>query len=169
MTTPKDKKATTLFQKLQPFLVGSLSGSIASMVIQPIDTVKVLIQVRREEAGHNKVNLSPVSIAKEVIERDGFWSLYKGLDSAILRQLVYAGVRLGLYKTIEDYYLDTYNRKLEFGEKLVASLSTGAIGAVVANPSDLALVRFQADNHLPKDQRRNYKNVFDALSRIFKE
>lgn len=32
---------------IQPFLVGSLSGSIASAVIQPIDTVKVIIQSKR--------------------------------------------------------------------------------------------------------------------------
>lgn len=31
----------------KPFLVGSLSGSVASAVIQPIDTVKVLIQSKR--------------------------------------------------------------------------------------------------------------------------
>lgn len=61
--TPK-KKSTTLLQKLQPFLVGSLSGSIASSVIQPVDTVKVLIQVRREDAGMKKVNLSPFAIAQ---------------------------------------------------------------------------------------------------------
>ena len=31
----------------KPFLVGSLSGGVASAVIQPIDTVKVLIQSKR--------------------------------------------------------------------------------------------------------------------------
>jgi hypothetical protein len=29
------------------FIIGSFSGSIASSVIQPIDTVKVVIQARR--------------------------------------------------------------------------------------------------------------------------
>lgn len=91
-----------------------MSGSIASSVIQPVDTVKVLIQVRREEAGLKKANLSPFAIAKEVIQNDGVLGLYKGLDSAILRQLVYAGVRLGLYKTVEDHYMENYNRKLTF-------------------------------------------------------
>jgi len=32
---------------VKPFLVGSLSGSVASAVIQPIDTVKVIIQSKR--------------------------------------------------------------------------------------------------------------------------
>jgi hypothetical protein len=40
-----------LWSYLKPFLVGSLSGSIATTVIQPIDTVKVLIQSKRELVG----------------------------------------------------------------------------------------------------------------------
>jgi len=31
------------------------------------------------------------------------------------------------------------------------------------------LIRFQSDNSLPKEERRNYKNVVDALRRIAKE
>lgn len=36
---------------LKPFLIGSMSGSVASAVIQPIDTIKVVIQAKREAAG----------------------------------------------------------------------------------------------------------------------
>lgn len=42
-----EKKNTSLITKIKPFLIGSLSGSIASCVIQPIDTVKVLIQAKK--------------------------------------------------------------------------------------------------------------------------
>lgn len=33
----------------------------------------------------------------------------------------------------------------------------------------MALIRFQSDNNLPPAERRNYKNVFHALSTIYKE
>jgi len=33
----------------------------------------------------------------------------------------------------------------------------------------MALIRFQSDNNLPPAERRNYKNVFDALGKIYKE
>jgi hypothetical protein len=56
---------------IQPFLVGSLSGSIASAVIQPIDTVKVIIQSKRESAGKKIVNLSPFFVGKELIHNNG--------------------------------------------------------------------------------------------------
>ena len=49
---------------IKPFIIGSLSGSVASAVIQPIDTTKVVIQNKREAAGKTKVNLNPFFIAK---------------------------------------------------------------------------------------------------------
>ena len=39
----------------------------------------------------------------------------------------------------------------------------------MANPTDMALIRFQSDNSLPPEQRRNYRHVFHALSTIYKE
>ena len=64
MSQHQKKKSTSILEKCRPFLVGSLSGTIASSIIQPVDTVKVLIQVRREDAGKKSVNLSPFAIAK---------------------------------------------------------------------------------------------------------
>ena len=55
----------------KPFLVGSLSGSVASAVIQPIDTVKVIIQSKRESAGKTVVNLSPFFVGREIIQKNG--------------------------------------------------------------------------------------------------
>jgi hypothetical protein len=38
----------SFFEKYgKPFIIGSLSGSVASAVIQPIDTTKVVIQNKR--------------------------------------------------------------------------------------------------------------------------
>jgi hypothetical protein len=42
------------------------------------------------------------------------------------------------------------------------------LGSLIGNPADLALIRMQADNQLPEAERRNYKNVIDAFSRIRK-
>lgn len=44
---------------------------------------------------------------------------------------------------------------------------SGGIGSAIANPTDVALIRFQSDNNLPPAERRNYKNVFDAFGRIY--
>jgi hypothetical protein len=52
---------------VKPFLVGSLSGSVASAVIQPIDTIKVIIQSKREIAGKNIINLSPFFVGRQIV------------------------------------------------------------------------------------------------------
>jgi hypothetical protein len=41
--------------------------------------------------------------------------LYKGLDSAILRQFIYCGMRLGIYKALEDRVKLNDKRNLTFG------------------------------------------------------
>jgi hypothetical protein len=87
----------------KPYLVGALSGCIAVSVIQPIDTVKVVIQNRREAAGKGAAELNPITVAREVIKKDGILALYRGLDAALIRQIVYCGLRLGLYKSMEDH------------------------------------------------------------------
>ncbi len=45
---------------------------------------------------------------------------------------------------------------------------SGALAGIIGNPMDLSLVRMQADGSKPLDQRRNYKNVFDAMYRTAK-
>ena len=57
------------------------------------------------------------------------------------------------------YYLFIYSVHLLF----LLLLSSGALAGVIGNPMDLSLVRMQADGTRPKELRRNYKNVFDAM------
>jgi len=53
-------------------------------------------------------------------------------------------------------------------QRVGISLIAGGIGALVGTPADAALVRMQADSTLPPAERRNYKNVVDALIKSFK-
>ncbi|KAL4438114.1 hypothetical protein ABPG74_016893 [Tetrahymena malaccensis] len=170
MSNPQ-KHQPGILSTLQPFLIGGVSGMFATLCIQPIDTVKVRIQILSEDAGRTgqKVSVNPITVAKQTIASDGVAGLYRGLDSAIMRQALYATVRLGLFRTISDKIKEAKKRNLTILEKAGASLTAGFFGSIIGNPADLALVRFQADTLLPKDQRRNYKHVFDALFRIVKE
>lgn len=58
---------------------------------------------------------------------------------------------------------------MSLSEKTVYSMGAGLIGAGLANPLDMALIRLQADTTLPPSERRNYKSVFDALNKMYKE
>jgi solute carrier family 25 (mitochondrial oxoglutarate transporter), member 11 len=53
--------------------------------------------------------------------------------------------------------------------KTLSGMCSGAIAVCIGTPFDVALVRMQADSMKPVELRRNYKNVFDAIGRIFRE
>jgi len=66
----------------------------ATCVIQPIDLVKVRIQLQSETKG---ANVSPFGVARDIFKEAGIKSFYRGLDSALMRQAVYTTTRLGIY------------------------------------------------------------------------
>ncbi len=151
---------------MQNFLIGGVSGMCATCIIQPVDFIKVQIQVRSEMGGKN---LSPFKIFQEIKAQHGMRAFYKGLDSALLRQLLYTSTRLGIFYSIKDKIVKTTGKNPTMLQNVCASLTAGIIGSFCGNPADLALVRMQSDNNLPVEERRNYKNVFDALMRIVRE
>lgn len=128
--------------------------------------IKTRMQLSSEVIG-SKPSVLAV-IRKLYLTEGGIRGFYKGLGSALMRQVIYAALRLGMFYSVMDISKHNRGYSLSAGEKVVASLTTGAIAAFVANPFDLALIRFQADGTLPLDQRRNYKNWFDALLTITK-
>uniref|UniRef100_A0A061S2N8 Solute carrier family 25 (Mitochondrial oxoglutarate transporter), member 11 n=1 Tax=Tetraselmis sp. GSL018 TaxID=582737 RepID=A0A061S2N8_9CHLO len=146
----------------KPFLNGGLSGMMATCVIQPIDMVKVRLQLGATG--------SPLGVASNIIKEEGFGALYKGLSAGLLRQATYTTARLGFYNKISNAAI-AYNdgQNLPLVAKAGCGLTAGALGAMVGNPADLSLIRMQADGTLPPEQRRGYKNAFDALIRIAKE
>ena len=85
-----------------------------------------------------------------------------------MRQMVYTSLRLGMFYTFMDVSKEKWNHPLNAVEKAIASLGAGGIASFIATPFDLALIRFQADGTLPPNQRRNYRNWFNALSRIIR-
>lgn len=86
------------------------------------------------------------------------------IDAALLRQVVYGTLRLGIYFNLTEYIKVERNKgeNLTVLQRAGASLVAGSLGSFVGNPCDLALVRMQADSTMPEAERRNYKNVIDA-------
>jgi len=150
---------------MKPFLTGAMSGSMATVCIQPMDMVKVRIQVAAAEGGAT----SPIAIAGNIIRQDGFLSLYAGLSSGILRQVVYTGARLGLYDVFTDMAKTPGEKSLPFAKTCFCAISAGGLAAIAGTPADLALIRMQTNAMLPAEQQIAYRGVHHALALIWKE
>ncbi|KAJ5595089.1 mitochondrial 2-oxoglutarate/malate carrier protein [Penicillium hispanicum] len=151
-----------------PFINGGLAGMTATVVVQPVDMVKVRLQLAGEGAKTGP-RPSALGITRDIITSGKVLDLYTGLSAGLLRQAVYTTARLGFFDTFIktlNARAEAANRKVTFAERAAAGLSAGGIAAMIGNPADLALVRMQSDGLKPPETRANYRSVFDALARI---
>jgi solute carrier family 25 oxoglutarate transporter 11 len=152
-----------VWKACKPFATGSLAGMFATTCIQPIDMVKVRIQLlagTAEAAG-------PFTIASNMMKNEGFAAFYKGLDAGLTRQVVYTGARLGLFDKFTAM-VKTPGKSLSFAENAGCALSAGGLAALAGNPADLALIRMQADSMKPVAERAGYTSVVGTIGKIVK-
>jgi hypothetical protein len=103
------------------------------------------------------------TILSNMIKHDGLLSIYKGVDAAIGRQLVYGTARIGLHRKFSDKLVEWNDGKsISFVGKALSGMASGSIAVCIGTPFDIALVRLQADGMAKVEDRRNYKNVFDV-------
>ena len=85
---------------------------------------------------------------------------------------MFSPVRIGAFYLLSDFIKRSKQRhdaKLLTREKIGCAGLTGAIGAAICTPFDVAMVRMQSDVTLPAELRRHYTGVFNALRRIPRE
>lgn len=153
-----------------PFVNGGLAGMTATTVIQPVDMIKVRLQLAGEGVKTGP-KPTPVTVFKDILAQGKVMDLYTGLSAGLLRQAVYTTARLGFFDTFMKTLTANAKEKgntIGFAERAGAGLTAGGLAAIVGNPADLALIRMQSDGLKPAAQRANYTSVIDALTRIAK-
>ncbi|KAJ8669985.1 hypothetical protein QAD02_001244 [Eretmocerus hayati] len=167
----KDKKSgegdsVTKSQAVPPwfnFVNAGASGMTATCFVHPMDVLKNRMQM-------TKGNPSIREVIGDIRAMGGLANFYRGLSAGLLRQATYTTARLGIYNQLQDMYREHRSgKKPSFSERSLMAMFAGSFGAFLGTPADVALVRMSSDGRLPPEKRRNYKNVFNALTRIMKE
>lgn len=147
------------------FLFGGTSGMAATCFVQPLDLVKNRMQVMKTVSGPRP---SSATVLMGVVRNEGLATLYTGLSAGLLRQATYTTTRLGVYTWLFEKFSKD-GKPPSFLMKAGLGVTAGASGAFIGTPAEVALIRMTSDGTLPVDKRRNYKNVFNALARIYRE
>ncbi|XP_002530695.2 mitochondrial uncoupling protein 5 [Ricinus communis] len=177
------------------FVEGGIASIIAGCSTHPLDLIKVRMQLQGETHAPTAVQtlrpalafhppgtttpasaihvhpprVGPISVGVRIVQQEGVAALFSGVSATVLRQTLYSTSRMGLYDILKQKWTDPNTKTMPLSSKIVAGLIAGGIGAAVGNPADVAMVRMQADGRLPPAQRRNYKSVVDAITRMTKQ
>ncbi|CAG9772149.1 unnamed protein product [Ceutorhynchus assimilis] len=148
------------------FAFGGSAGMLATCFVQPLDLIKNRMQLAGQ--GGAKERTTTLTVLKSIVKNEGVFTLYNGLSAGLMRQATYTTTRLGIYTWLfENFSKDGVPPG--FATKAALGMAAGVCGAFVGTPAEVALIRMTADGRLPLNERRNYKSVFDALLRIYRE
>jgi solute carrier family 25 uncoupling protein 8/9 len=126
--------------------MASFSGSVAEACTIPIDTAKVRLQLQTTKPGEVPRYSGFLGTMSKVAAEEGPLALFNGLIPGLQRQVVFAGLRIGLYVPVRDMITGPLapGQNPTLIQKILAGMTTGAIGISVANPTDVVKVRLQA-------------------------
>jgi solute carrier family 25 (mitochondrial oxoglutarate transporter), member 11 len=116
-----------------------------------------------------QIKSGPLSVGIKILQTEGAAALFSGISATVLRQTLYSTTRMGLYEVFKQKWSDPSSGNFPLSKKIAAGFLAGGIGAAVGNPADVAMVRMQADGRLPMSQKRNYKGVLDAITKMSRE
>lgn len=137
---------------------GGVSAAMASAITHPIDLLKVQLQTQSTR------RVSPLELSQNILREQGILGFYSGLSAATVRQLTATQTRFSVYEMGKNY-LDAES----LTSRILLATFAGVLGGILGVPASVVNTRMQNDLQLPPELRRNYKNVFDGLNRIYHE
>jgi hypothetical protein len=158
-------------------MLGGIANTLATAVTNPIDVVKVRLQLQALEPANAGAVAQTRYLGfghglKTIWKEEGFSGWAKGWQASLLREYVYSGIRFGMYDVVKDmleekvFQISAEERATSpLYIKLLAGATSGGIGSALVNPMDLVKVRMQAD----RTGARYHNNFTFACRQIYQQ
>lgn len=133
---------------------------MAELITLPFDTAKVRMMLYGMTGKYSSVTSSIKTIKSE----QGTLDLWRGLHPAIMREIVFSGLKLAFYEPTKNYLCANEDEKImtPMYKKVIAGVIGGGIACYAASPFDVVKIRMQDGNNISK-----YKNSIDCYKQIF--
>jgi solute carrier family 25 citrate transporter 1 len=127
-----------------------------------------------QHRGTVQATLGPFGTAKRIVQREGFFSLYKGLSA------VYTGIvpKMAIRFLSFEMYKDLLDAHTTLGRSTSATFTAGLMSGLteailVVTPAEVCKIRMQSQYHSMADPaqmaHRKYRNVFQTAYTIIRE
>ena len=114
-------------ERVKPYFCGGFSACFASLVVHPIDLIKVRLQILPPGSGI-------VSVGQKILAEEGAKGLYAGLSASLTRQATYGTARIGLHTAFTKELVDRNGGgKPPLWMSFISSFCSGAIASSIGN------------------------------------
>ncbi|XP_044004104.1 calcium-binding mitochondrial carrier protein Aralar1 isoform X2 [Aphidius gifuensis] len=140
-------------------LSGACAGGSQVIFTNPLEIVKIRLQVAGEIAGGQKVR------AWTVVKELGLFGLYKGARACLLRDVPFSAIYFPMYAHTKSKLADEggYNTPLSL---LMAGAIAGVPAAALVTPADVIKTRLQV---VAREGQTTYNGLTDCARKIWKE
>ncbi|XP_046601741.1 calcium-binding mitochondrial carrier protein Aralar1 isoform X2 [Neodiprion lecontei] len=144
---------------LGEILSGACAGGSQVIFTNPLEIVKIRLQVAGEIAGGSKVRA--LSVVKEL----GLFGLYKGARACLLRDVPFSAIYFPTYAHLKAKMADEggYNTPVSL---LVSGAIAGIPAAALVTPADVIKTRLQV---VARQGQTTYTGVMDCARKIYRE
>ncbi|XP_032679272.1 calcium-binding mitochondrial carrier protein Aralar1 isoform X1 [Odontomachus brunneus] len=140
-------------------LSGACAGASQVIFTNPLEIVKIRLQVAGEIAGASKVR------AWAVVKELGLFGLYKGARACFLRDVPFSAIYFPMYAHTKARMADEggYNTPLSL---LASGAIAGVPAAALVTPADVIKTRLQV---VAREGQTTYNGLLDCARKIYRE
>lgn len=152
------------------FIASATAACTAEVTTLPLDTAKVRLQLQAKGALTPKYK-GLIGTTLTVAKEEGARALWSGLEPGLHRQVLYGGLRIGMYEPVKALFVgkDKAHLPAPLPIKIAAGMTTGALAIMVASPTDLVKVRMQSEGKLPAGTPKRYPSAAKAYGIIIRQ
>ncbi|KAI0317405.1 mitochondrial carrier domain-containing protein [Amylostereum chailletii] len=151
---------------------GGLAGAAEALCCQPLDTIKVRMQLSRSGSAPGTKARGFLATGALIMKRETPLALYKGLGAVLSGIVPKMAIRFASFETYKGMLADRETGKTSIGGIFVAGLGAGTSEAVmVVTPMEVVKIRLQAQMHSLADplEAPRYRNAGHAVYTIVRE
>eukprot|EP00116_Pleurobrachia_bachei_P004863 sb/3465125/ len=141
-------------------IAGAMGGCAQVMFTNPIEIVKIRLQVAGEVASTRKLS------AMQVVRDLGFRGLYKGARACILRDAPFSAIYFPTYAHLKTAFADKETGVTNLPGILTAATLAGVPSASLVTPADVIKTRLQV---APREGVAPYTGLTNCARRLYLE
>lgn len=151
----------------QEFIAGWFAGCAGVVVSQPLDTVKVRLQVLSSVAG-KQASTSTFSCFMNIVKNEKVFGLFKGMAPPLAAVALQNAMLFGVYGNVLNILSTKPDQKPSLFHLSIAATAAGVAQVWVVCPMELVKIKLQMQTEAKRTRASQYRGSIDCVRKIYK-